>query len=325
MSRDSSSVSGSTGRGTDVRQTRRQEPVRRSAEPDSTQSYAFRRSRTITGSAAASVRAAGEERGQLRSPRLHEHSLRKHRRKLSVYFLAVIAASGLLWYVISSYVTTVSVATNTTQPTRLAPDSARYQQLVETYFRNHPFEQFRFSLNEAGFERYLKSEAPELSSAQLTDGSGGIGSASLVVGLREPVVAWTIKNQQYFVDADGVAYTTNYFAVPSVVVTDKSGVSADAGVVASGKLLRFIGRVITLVNDSGVAQVEAVELPTNSTRQVDFRLTGKPYPIKAHLDRDPAGQAADIVSAVRYVESKAIQPEYLDVRVAAKAYYRDVR
>jgi hypothetical protein len=41
------------------------------------------------------------------------------------------------------------------------------------------------------------------------------------------------------------------------------------------------------------------------------------------MDRDPAGQAADIVSAVRYVQQKQINPEYLDVRVASKAFYRE--
>ena len=88
-------------------------------------------------------------------------------------------------------------------------------------------------------------------------------------------------------------------------------------------MLKFVGRVIALVGDSGVARIQSVELPTNSTRQVDFKLKDHPYLIKAHLDRDPAGQAADIVNAVRYVESKSIRPTYLDVRVASKAYYRD--
>lgn len=303
---------------------RRQGPVRQPHSTDAEQSFAFRRSRTITGSAATAVRAAGEDRGQLRSPRLHEHSLRKHRRKLSLYLTVTLIAAGFLWYAVSSYVATVSVGSQATQSLRTSLQDTKYQQLVEQYFTNHPFERFRFSLNEESFDRYMTAEAPEVSGARLEAGSR-LGEGSLVLDLREPVVAWTIKNQQYFVDADGVAYTTNYFATPSVVVTDKSGVSADAGVVASSKLLRFIGRVITLVNQSGVASVQAVELPVNSTRQVDFKLTDRPYSIKAHLDRDPAGQAADIVNAVQYVDSKDIKPSYLDVRVSSKAYYRDTQ
>lgn len=301
---------------------RRQSPVRQPRNTEAEQSFAFRRSRTITGSAATNVRAAGEERGQLRSPRLHEHSLRKHRRKLSFYLLLTVLLASSLWYVVSSYIATVTVGTQTAQAVQAPLRSTDYQTLVDRYFADHPFERFRFALDERSFNTYMVTHATEVSAATL-ETSGKFGEGALSLRLREPVVAWTIKNQQYFVDAEGVAYTINYFATPTVVVTDKSGVSADAGVVASAKLLRFIGRVITLVNQSGTAPVQSVELPTNSTRQVDFKLQDHDYIIKAHLDRDPAGQAADIVNAVRYVEAKGINPTYLDVRVSSKAYYRD--
>lgn len=300
-----------------------QTPVRQPRSSEADQSYAFRRSRTITGSAAMSVRAAGEDRGQLRSPRLHEHSLRKHRRKLTGYLLLTVLAAGALWYVIASYIgDTMTVTTFTAQPTSRALDAAQYQQLTKRYLVERPFERFEFAFNEQTFSQYMSSHAPEVSAASLSTGES-LGTGQLSLRLREPVASWTIKGQQYFVDTDGLAFTTNYFAIPAVVVTDKSGINADAGVVASTKLLRFIGRVVTLVNQAGLTPVEAVTLPAGSTREVDFKLKDKDYLIKAHLDRDPAGQAADIINAVRYVDGKGIVPKYLDVRVSSKAYYRD--
>ena len=300
-----------------------QPPVRQPRSSEADQSYAFRRSRTITGSAATNVRAAGEDRGQLRSPRLHEHSLRKHRRKLSAYLLLSVLAAGVLWYVISSYIgNTINVGTSTTQPVSHSLDAAKYQDLAKRYLAERPFERFEFALNEEEFSRFMSTEAPEVSAATLTAGES-LGSGQLSVRLREPVASWTIKGKQYFVDTDGLAFTTNYFAVPAVVVTDKSGINADAGVIASTKLLRFIGRVVTLVNKSGLPPVEAVTLPAGSTREVDFKLKDREYSIKAHLDRDPAGQATDIINAVKYVDSKGIAPKYLDVRVSSKAYYRE--
>jgi hypothetical protein len=239
------------------------------------------------------------------------------------YLVISLAACGLLWYVISSYIGgTVAVGTQSAQPTRVALDTPRYQALVARYLQDRPFERFSFALNDAAFNQFITAHAPEIANARLGKGQV-LGNAELAVQLREPVVAWTIKNQQYFVDAEGMAFTTNVFAAPTVVVTDKSGISADAGLVASNKLLRFIGRVITLVNQSGAALVERVELPANSTREVDFKLRDRNYIVKAHLDRDPAGQAADIVSAIKYVDSHGINPSYLDVRVSSKAYYRD--
>lgn len=283
----------------------------------------FRRSRTLTGSANDTVRAATENRGQLQSPRLHEHSLRKHRRKLTAYLFASLLVCASLWYVVSSYIGGgITVGTSMAQPLATELDKARYQSLVDRYLANNPLEYFLFALDADSFSNFIQSQAPEVASATLTRGES-IGQAQLIVTLREPVVAWTIKNQQYFVDATGHAYTKNFFAIPSVIVSDKSGVSADAGVVASTKLLRFIGRVTVLVNQSGSMSVERIEIPPGSTRQVDFKLTDRPYMIKAHLDRDPAGQAADIVNAVNHIEANAINPAYVDVRVSSKAFYTD--
>jgi hypothetical protein len=301
---------------------RHSQPVRQPHVASSDESFAFRRSRTITGSAATNVRAAADDRGQLRSPRLHEHSLRKHRRKLGLYFLLSCSIIGVLAYAVMSYISTVSVTLQSAQTVQKPLDDSKYQGLVQRYFEEHPFEHFSFSLKEEAFNDYMVRSAPEIATATMT-ADGPWWQGSLGLRLREPVVAWTIRDQQYFVDSQGVAYTTNYFATPAVSVTDKSGVSASAGVVASTKLLRFIGRVITLVDASGISPVQSVELPTNSTRQVDFKLADHAYVIKAHMDRDPAGQAADIVSAVRYVQQKQINPEYLDVRVASKAFYRE--
>lgn len=304
------------------RDSRHTPSVRQPRHAENNDSFAFRRSRTITGSASTNIQSAGEGRAQLKSPRLHEHSLRKHRRRLGVYLLASLAMCGLLWFVVTSYIgDTTSVSTAHTQPIKNELDTARYQALLTKYLNNHPLERFYFALNDKTLSEFMTSQANELQSVSLTK-DHGIGTSELSLTLREPIVTWTINKKQYFVDAEGMAFTVNYFATPAVAVSDKSGISTDAGVVASNKLLRFIGRVITLVNQSTIATVERVELPVNSTREVDFKLSGREYIVKGHLDRDPAGQAADIISAVRYVDNNAIKPSYLDVRVSSKAYYR---
>ena len=285
-------------------------------------SYAFRRSRTITGSTAEAVRSATESRAQLKSPRLHEHSLRKHRRKLGSYLFVSLIAAGLLWYMIASYIgNQLIVVTPADQATHSRLDVERYRNISNEYFAGHPFERLSFTLDENAFSEYVRTKAPEIAQAEI-DKTGSPGDATLLVTLREPVVGWTIKGQQYFVDADGGAFTKNYFAAPTVVVTDKSGITAQSGVVVSQKQLRFIGRVISLTNASGAGVVESVELPPNSTRQVDIKLKDRNYIIKTNVDRDPAGQAADIVNTLRYIDAKGIVPAYLDIRVSSKAFYR---
>lgn len=297
------------------------EPVRQ-PRPENDQAFAFRRSRTLTGSAATQVRAATEDRGQLQSSRLHEHTLRKRRRRLSLYLAGTVCGVGLLWYAVSSYAGHVRVTAS--RPLTRALDTSRYEGLFARYMNEHPLERFRFALDDQAFDRFMVRGAPEIRQARLDDGPG-LTDADLTLTVREPVVAWSIKGRQYYVDETGSAYTINYFQTPTVVVEDKSGVSADAGVVASTKLLRFIGRVTVLVNRSGTITVEKVELPEGSTRQVDFRVAGHDFPIRTNVDRDPAGQAADIVNAITHITRAGIVPEYVDVRVSSKAYYRDRR
>lgn len=311
-----------------MRQERRgkQQVRRHHTEQGDDTSFNFRRSRTITGSSASSVRSAGEERGQLRSPRLHEHTLRKHRRRLLVVLVICVAAIFSIWYAISNFVSSsVQVATLEPQPITKDLDTSRYSELANRYFSDHPFERFSFALDTEKFDEYIRSHVPEVSRATIEPGVNAFDKSLLAVQVRQPVASWTIKNQKYFVDDTGSAFTVNYFAEPTVVVNDKSGINAEAGVFASNKLLRFIGRVTTLVDASDIPPVESVVLPANSTRQVDFTLQGLKFPIKTNVDRDPAGQAADIINTVRYVSAKELRPAYLDVRVTSKAFYRDSR
>lgn len=305
------------------KKTQQQVLARQPSRPDDA-SYAFRRSRTITGSATDTVRAATEERGHLRSPRLHEHSLRKHRRKLFAYLsLIVIFCFGLLYVILSYIGGSVTMSTHSNQATIVAISEQHYQPLVEQYFKEHPFEQFTFSINENTFRDFMRAHAPEVDSAMLAK-ADGFGAAELVLQLREPVVSWTIQGRQYFVDASGSAFERNYFAVPAVAVVDNSGVNTDLGIVTSTKLLHYIARVMTLVGTARPdSPIVSVDLPAGSTREVQFKLKDRDYVVKGNLDRDPAGQAMDITNAVNYIEAKGIDPAYLDVRVSSKAFYRD--
>ena len=285
-------------------------------------SYSFRRSRTLTGSSAPDVRAATEDRGQLRSSRLKEHDLRRHRRKLSAYLvisLLFVAGAGLLLEQYNG--NDVSISTSSAETSSKPIDVGRYQQLASEYYSQRPLERFRFALNVESFVESLRSRAPEIADARVVRGDG-ILQGEVKLTFRKPVVSWTIRGERYYVDMHGEAFRINYFAEPAVSVTDESGIDPTAGVIASGRFLRFMGRVITLVNESGVTSVTGITIPRGVTRQIDLTLAGVPYRFKTNLDRDPAGQAADVVSAYKHFTARGITPAYVDVRVSSKAFYR---
>lgn len=284
--------------------------------------YSFRRSRTLTGSSASTVRAASEDRGQLRSTRLQEHDLRRHRRRLSFYLvLCLLLVSGIGLILEQYNGNDVIISASSAEASTSNIDTARYRQIAAEYYNAHPLEHFRFALNIDAFADHLRTKAPEIADAEVVRGDGVL-QGEVKLTFRRPVVSWVIKGEKYYVDANGEAFQVNYFAEPSVSVVDESGIDPDAGVIASGRFLRFMGRVITLVNDSGVATVSGVVIPRGVTRQIDLKLTGVPYPFKTNLDRDPAGQAADVVNAYKYFTARGITPAYVDVRVSSKAYYR---
>lgn len=284
--------------------------------------YSFRRSRTLTGSSASTVRAVGEDRGQLRSSRLKEHDLRRHRRKLGFYLVLCLIVIGLAGVLLEQYSgDDVVISANSAEASTKGIDTARYRQLAAEYYAEHPLEHFRFALNIDTFADTLRTKAPEVADAKVVRGDGVL-QGEVKLTFRQPVVSWTIKGEKYYVDADGEAFRVNYFAEPPVAVVDESGIDPSAGVIASGKFLRFMGRVITLVNDSGVTSVSGIVIPRGVTRQIDFKLTRVTYPFKTNLDRDPAGQATDIVNAYKYFTSRGITPAYVDVRVSSKAFYR---
>jgi hypothetical protein len=146
--------------------------------------------------------------------------------------------------------------------------------------------------------------------------------AHVFVALRTPIASWTIGTTKYYIDNSGVAFQKNYHAEPTLVVEDNTGIDvASSATVASERMIRYIGRLVALLQQNGLV-VERLVLPPFTSREVDVRLSGTKYPIKTDIDRDPAGQAADVVQALGYFTRKGITPAYADVRVSSKLYYK---
>lgn len=295
-------------------------PIRSPRITEQNESLTFRRSRTLTGSSSETVRTVSEERAQIRSPRLKEHELRSHRRRLGVYLFGVILAMSAILLLLSQFIGVVNVKVNSSQPLVSTPDADRYGQLINDYFAARPAERFRFALNEETLRSYMQEKAPEV--ASISFDNTGLATADADINFRVPVVAWELPSGRSYVDGEGHAFAKNYYNEPSVTVKDDSGIDPTAGAIVSDRFLQFIGRVIALSNDSGVLRITGATIPRGTLREIDFNLEGRGYVVKTQLGRDPASQAMDIINAVKYVDSKGMQPVYLDVRVAGKAAYR---
>lgn len=68
--------------------------------------------------------------------------------------------------------------------------------------------------------------------------------------------------------------------------------------------------------------VTRVTLPTGMSRELYVDLEGKEMYFKVNLDRGASATAEDIAKMIKYLEERDIRPEYVDVRVDGKAYYK---
>lgn len=283
------------------------------------ESYIFRRSRTITGTKSADVTASAPTRGQFKTDRIKLIELRQHRRQIFKFLGGVVLAICLLAFLVVNFIVTPAITI--AQTGLRQPVTGTYQHTMSKYFDDHPFERFGFMLRQPEIESYMVRNHSEILAFDIARDWYG-GNAQFSVTFRQPLLAWKVGAKQFYVDAQGVAFTYNHFGEPAVAVTDQSGIPPDeSGVVASTRFIQFLGQIVAAVNNYGLGEVESVIIPP-AARQVDIKLKGRDYIIKTNTDRDPLQEAEDIAHALTYFDQKKIRPQYVDVRVAHKAFYK---
>jgi len=304
------------------KKTTHKESVRQPRLMQGQDEISFRRSRTLTGSKSADVGAANERKAELKSDRLKKHELRGRRRALFVGLLLLLCVIAALYYLISQYIGTIRVTQLLpVQAVINSPSQQQYQTGIIKYLQSHPGERFRFSLNNTKLSEAINKEFPEVERIDSDGGSFGYGN--FTVTLRQPVASWKLAEKQYFVDAHGEAFEKNYLNTPDVNVIDNSGASLSKGnAIASQGFLRFLGRLVALVDESGLGRVTEATLPPNTTREVDIRIEGRGYFVKTHTDRDPASEVEDLKRVAKYLEDRKITPQYIDIRVEGRAFYK---
>lgn len=99
-------------------------------------------------------------------------------------------------------------------------------------------------------------------------------------------------------------------------VVDESG-----GGQISARVKEYIGRIERDLTELGY-KVTKVVLPAGLSRTLYIDLEGMTTYFKVSLDRGTAVTAEDMVRMVEYLRVHDLTPEYVDVRVERKAYYR---
>lgn len=269
----------------------------------------FRRNRTLSAPMAGS-----------KSPRTSVHNLANKRRKILSILLVIVALIIVIQLLIFNFTTSpFVVVSGNSLLEKVNPD--RYSKAIQDYLEIKPLERLSFLLNQEKLSIYVSNKLPEVEKVRLSK-ERKVGSASFRVTMRKPVAGWLIDGKKYYVDANGVTFEKNHFTEPTVQIIDNTGAPVQSGTMSvSKRLLGFVGLVVSTASEYGYNVTEAA-LPVSTMRELDVTVEGSGYPIKLSIDRPVGEQIEDMSRALSYFTANSISPEYIDVRVENKAYYK---
>lgn len=281
----------------------------RAAASDS--SRQFRRNQTLS-----SYRHATAEE----SSRQKAHHLALQRRKLGGLFMIAASVTIVLALLLWQLMAQVHVITSTKQLSA-SFDHTVYERAVNEYLNLNPSQRLRAALDQDALTAYVTHELPEVERLTLS-GSAGLAQSNFSITFRTPVAGWQMNHTQYYVDSEGVVFEKNFYHSPVVHIVDESGISPSQGSAVVGtRLLGFMGRVVSEAQGRGY-RVEKAVLPAGTTRQVNVYFEGTSTFVKFSIDRGVGEQTEDADRSLRFLASRGVTAQYIDVRVGGRAAYR---
>ena len=298
---------------------RRRQVSREEYKPTQT-THIFKRNRTLTGTTSNHLDGINAD-SDLQSPRKHTHKLAIARRKVSVIFLVTLVSSLMIWFLISHLTAAVSISVNDALISKPV-EKPRYAKVIQEYLDANPLYRLSFLLDQKALTTFVSSKLPEVSTV-IQQGMSGLGETNFIIKMREPLAGWNINGKQFYVDSNGIPFEYNYYASSVVQIIDNSGISIQnsTNAIASKRFLAFVGRVVSLSKSSGYTVTQAA-LPVNTTRELELHLKEVGYYVKLSIDRSAGEQVEDMANAIRYFIANGQSPQYIDVRVGSKAFYR---
>lgn len=312
--------------------TKHDQPVRRRRLSDASPSEesakgqaTFRRGSTIIGSSSQHIASASELVGQIQSPRATAHHLHRKRRSFGLLLGGCLGAAMVILFVLYQVAGTLDVTLYGQIRPIAASERQLYQGKMTDYFNKYPLQRLRILLNKEQLAQYLQEESLGEVKSVVSIQPDGLGAASVSLKMREPIASWLLQGKRHYVDAEGIVFARNYFDEPSVQIHDESslahrGAGQQVQAVTSRRFLQFVGQAVSYFSVHHQA-VERVTIPTATTRQAIVTLKGG-YNIKMAIDRPAGEQSEDALRAVNYFQRKRVKPEYVDVRVSGRVFYR---
>lgn len=248
---------------------------------------------------------------------------RGKRFRFSVAILAFVAVCAVWWLSAAAVHVKTADSTTLTGEKQQFYDRSLYQILLKLV----PLGQ-TWLLDNTAYSQAVVKEHPEIVEVRL-ERSLNSRTPKVITTFRRPVFIWTdASRSRQYVDDKGVLFSNTVLDEASLskllVIEDQTPVPAESGsTVVGSKLVATAGqlpeKLRPLYNN---AEIESVILPP-APRQIHIKLKGVPYYIKFSSERTLDAQIGELGTLLNFLKGQGITPaEYIDIRIADKAFYK---
>lgn len=248
--------------------------------------------------------------------------------------------SGMLAALLLIIICVISILSLSNKPRIVVLDSSEtsatyalhstqeYEAAASAFLKSSIWNGNKVTVDTGAVAQRMQQRFPELD--QVTVTLPLVGHRPIVyLHPSEPVFVVQAVSGSYVLSEDG-KILINKDAVASEAIRnlplliDQSGVPIVVGrQLVSGQKATFMTDVVTLLGSKGMTVQELI-LPARAAQQLDVRLAGEPYIIKFLMDGSSVRQqVGTFIATKEQLAGQNIQPvEYIDVRVAGRAYYK---
>lgn len=300
------------------------ETTLRSRRPSASTAEGFRRNAVVLSKKQREVAQHQQSVTQRQLEKKRQQANTRVKRRVIVVAVTLLLASALY----QNSVRSVQLESNASSKMQTTL-KAEYEQAALTTYQQHTMLSQPWLADYAAMTTSLQEKYPEIERIQVASKLFN-PKLQVTARFRTPAFTWRdARGGQQFVDKNGVLFSRNLDAhVPDgtlIAIEDQSGVVLEEGsTVLTQNLMQFVGQLHNKLQPlyaegNGVEQV----VVPRSTREVRIKVANNPYSIKFNTTRDVNEQVGELKVILDHLRANGITPaEYIDLRVAHKAFYK---
>ena len=238
-------------------------------------------------------------------------------------FLLIVTSLCYLLYLNNN----VNIKAISTNHKNFIVNTDTYKQAAMRYLSNSIANNTKVTINNTGLSEYMLLRFPELSSA--ISGSPFFGhSPTLTITEAKPSSIITDKNKNFFLlKNNGVAMTVvssadskNFTNSMPFIINSFSKININKQALSNSDLA-FILYVYDELEAQSIKTLNYTLVP--NSRELDVKPAAQLYTIKFNLEEDAKVQTGSYLALRGYLQTNKITvPQYIDVRVLGRAYYK---